>query len=237
MDILTSFAIIVLCAMIHASFHLSISVLTLLSGHTLRRERSHLKLVKLSTAFVFGVIVATILLFCALAHLFGTFYNSDFYRIIWAILIGTSVGTAFSVWIFYYKRNSKSLAGTEMWIPRGFAKFLNARARKTRHSAEAFSLGISSVLSEVIFIATPIIVAILATLHLTADFKFVAVVVYAAIANFPLFVLACLISGGTSIAQIQIWREKNKRFLQFVAGFGLLILAFVVFVNIFGANL
>ena len=68
MDILTSFSIIGLAAAIHASFHLSVSVLTLLSGHTLSRERSHLKLVKLSNALTFGAISVTILLFCTLAY-------------------------------------------------------------------------------------------------------------------------------------------------------------------------
>jgi hypothetical protein len=66
--------------------------------------------------------------------------------------------------------------------------------------------------------------------------QFVAVVLYVAIANLPLFIISCLISGGHSISQIQFWREKNKRFLQFAAGCGLLVLAFVIFANIFGVN-
>ena len=70
-----SFAIIGLSAMIHASFHLSISILTLLSGHTLSRERSHLKLVKLSSALTFGAVSATILLFCSLAFTLEIFYS------------------------------------------------------------------------------------------------------------------------------------------------------------------
>jgi hypothetical protein len=237
MDIFTSFAIIGLCAAIHASFHLSISVLTLLSGHTLSRERSHLKLVKLAFALVFGTISATILLFCTFAFILETFYNFSLVRFFWALAIGISVGAGISVWAFYYKRNSKKTAGTEMWIPRGYAKFLDKRARRTRHSAEAFSLGVSSVLSEIIFIAAPMLAAILASINLTPAFQFVAVVFYTSVANLPIFAIACLISGGHSLAKIQIWRENNKRFLQFAAGFGLFILAFVIFVNIFGEKL
>ena len=124
-----------------------------------------------------------------------------------------------------------------MWIPRGYAKFLDKRARRTRHSAEAFSLGVSSVLSEIIFIAAPMLAAILASINLTPAFQFVAVVFYTSVANLPIFAIACLISGGHSLAKIQIWRENNKRFLQFAAGFGLFILAFVIFVNIFGEKL
>lgn len=237
MDILTSFVIIGLGGLIHASFHLSISVLTLLSGHTLSRERSHLKLVKLTGALTFGAIVATILLFCSFAFSFERFYNFETSHLIWAILIGLSIGSAISVWAFYYKRNPKKTSGTELWIPRGFAKFLNNRARKTRHSAEAFSLGVSSVLIEIMFIFTPIAAATLASLKLTIAWQFVAIVLYVSIANLPIFVIFCLISGGHSLARIQIWREDNKRFLQFSAGVGLLILAFVIFMNIFGVNL
>ena len=237
MDILTSFAIIGLGGLIHASFHLSISVLTLLSGHTLSRERSHLKLVKLAGALTFGAIAATILLFCTFAFSFETFSDFEISRMIWAVLIGLSIGSAISVWVFYYKRNSRKNHGTEMWIPRGFAKFLNKRTQKTRHSAEAFSLGVSSVLSEILFIFTPISAATLASVTLTPSWQFVAVVFYTTIANLPLFVIFCLISGGHSLPRIQIWRENNKRFLQFSAGVGLLVLAFVIFMNIFGANL
>ena len=48
--------VVILAAMVQASFHLSISVLTLLSGHTLSKKRSHLQLTKLSMSLVFTLI-------------------------------------------------------------------------------------------------------------------------------------------------------------------------------------
>ena len=45
--------VVILAAMVHASFHLSISVLTLLSGHTLSKKKSHLQLTKLSMSLFF----------------------------------------------------------------------------------------------------------------------------------------------------------------------------------------
>jgi hypothetical protein len=39
-----------------------------------------------------------------------------------------------------------------------------------------------------------------------------------------------LLGGGHSISEIQRWRETNKRFLQVVAGGGLIILGFFIFV-------
>lgn len=235
MYIWMSFAIIILSALIHASFHLSVSILTLLSGHTLSRERSHLKLVKLSSALVLGVILSTLMLFCSIAYIFEIFYNYNLSKIISSFIVGISISTAISVWIFYYRRSPKT-SGTELWIPREFANFLSNRAKKTRHSAEAFSLGISSVLSEIVFIAVPMSAATLTSSILPSAWQFVAVMVYIAIANLPLFIIYCLISGGHSLASIQIWREKNKRFLQFAAGLGLIVLAYMVFVAYIGAQ-
>lgn len=237
MDILTSFIIISLSGLIHASFHLSISALTLLSGHSLSKKHSHLKLVKLSSAFTLGVIISTIFLFCTFAFYFETLYSFEISHIIWGVLIGLSVGSAISVWGFYYKRNSKNQSGTEMWIPRGFAKFLNNRSSKTKHSAEAFSLGVTSIISEILFIFTPITAAVLSSMNLTPSWQFVAITLYTTLANLPIFIVFCLISGGHPIGKIQIWRENNKRFLQFASGVGLLALAVIIFINIFGVNL
>lgn len=236
MDILTSFSIIILAASIHASFQLSISILTLLSGHTINRKKSHLNLVKLACALTFGSISAVVLLFCTACFLLNSFYNYQFFNLIWAVLIGLAIGTAFSVWAFYYRNPFSKNSNSQMWIPRGFADFLSSRAKKTSHSAEAFSLGVSGVLSEILFIFAPMIIAALVTIKLSPAYQFVAVVVYTTVANLPLYIVLCLISGGHSIAKIQIWRDSNKRFLQFISGAGLLVLAFLVWANIFGVQ-
>ncbi|MCD9437188.1 hypothetical protein LVA97_32625, partial [Klebsiella pneumoniae] len=62
MDYITSFIMIALAATIHASFQLSISTLTLMSGHSLGTQQSHQKLVSLVISFVLGVIFMTFLL-------------------------------------------------------------------------------------------------------------------------------------------------------------------------------
>lgn len=231
------FLVIFLAAMIHASFHLSISVLTLLSGHTISREKSHLKLIKLSFSLVFGAVFATILLFSAFAYFAEIFYKLAFSKVVWAVLVGIMVSSAVSVWAFYYRINSKSTSGTELWIPRGMAQYLSRRAKKTKHSAEAFSLGITSVVSEVLFFFAPLMVSALFASTLPASAQFLALVIYVLVANFPLFSIFCMISGGHPISSIQIWREKNKHFLQFAAGLGLVVLAFLVGAIIFAPEL
>ena len=232
MDYLTIFSSVLLAALIHASFNLSVSVLTLLSGHTLSREKSQIRLVKLLFAFTFGAIIMNILLFCAFAFFAQTIFFDGIYLFIWLVLIGLLVGTGLAVWLFYYRRSSTNKSGTEIWIPRGIAKYLNGRARKTKHSAEAFSLGLTSIISEIIFIFAPLLAATFATIQLPSHLQVVAVLLYAFISSLPTIVIACLICGGHSIAQIQVWREKNKRFFQFCSGLGLLILAGFLYASV-----
>lgn len=234
MDTITTFAIIGLSGLIHASFQLSVSTLTLLSGHTISREKSHLKLVKLAFALVFGATFSTIMLFCFFAFFSQIFYSYKTSRIIWTIICGLLAGTGISVWIFYYKRKSTS---TELWLPREFSRFLKKRTSKTKHSAEAFSLGLTSVISEIIFIFAPISAAAFATTTLVPSFQFLAVVLYSSLASLPIFSVACMISGGQPISEIQIWRENNKKFIQFVASIGLIILAIFIYSTIYANEL
>lgn len=242
MDYLTVFSCVLLAALIHASFNLSVSVLTLLSGHTISREKSQIKLVKLLFAFVFGALAMNVFLFCSFAFFAQNIFFEGVYLFIWLVLIGILSGTGIAVWLFYYKRSSAKKSGTEIWIPRGLAKFLNDRARKTRHSAEAFSLGLTSIISEIIFIFAPLLAASFAIIQLPAELQIFAIILYSFVSTLPLIVITCLICGGHSIAEVQSWRENNKRFLQFCSGFGLAILAgflyaFVISPSVIGASL
>ncbi len=230
MEIWMILLVVILAAMVHASFHLSISVLTLLSGHTLSKKKSHLQLTKLSMSLVFGSVFATILIFSTFAYFAGIFYNIVFSKVAWAVLDGILVAAGISTWIFYYRRGKNIQNSTELWIPRSMAKFLNERASKTVHSAEAFSLGIVSVLSEILFYFASL--AILAS-RVSPTHQFAILVIYVLISNLPIFSIACMISGGHPISEIQAWRNKNKRFMQFSAGLGMIILAFITGVVIF----
>jgi hypothetical protein len=49
--------------------------------------------------------------------------------------------------------------------------------------------------------------------------------------------VAALIGGGHSLGQIQRWREANKGFLQFIAGSGLIVLGFYMYVNQVGGSM
>lgn len=227
MNILDSFAIIAAAALIHASFQLSVSMLTLLSSHTIGAKRSHARLLGLTTAFSSGVLVMTVLLLSTAALFAQLSLASETHAVVWVAICGLLLGLGAAVWIFYYRREQ----GTTLWLPRGMARYLSDRSKATKHSSEAFSLGLSSVLSELLFIFAPIVVSALVLIRLDPMWQGIGILLYTALSLFPLLIVNGLIGSGHKISRIQRWREENKRFLQFVAGSGLIVLGFYLYVD------
>ncbi|NCQ54393.1 hypothetical protein COV88_03625 [Candidatus Saccharibacteria bacterium CG11_big_fil_rev_8_21_14_0_20_41_19] len=226
MDIPVSLAIVALAGLIHASFQLSVSVLTLLSGHTIGSKRSNAKLLRLTTSFVIGAGVMTVLLLSSTSFVMLSLYGTDTPQVVWAAVCGLLIGDAISIWLFYYRREK----GTTLWIPRGVAAYLTERTKSTKISAEAFGLGLSSVIGEAFFIVAPIIISALTLVQLPAVWQMVGIVIYTVISMMSLVVVWAMIGSGHTLGRIQKWREANKYFLQFAAGSGLLVLVFFVYV-------
>jgi hypothetical protein len=227
MGIPVSLAIIALAALVHASFQLSVSVLTLLSAHTIGTKRTRAKLLRLITSFVFGAGVMTLLLLSFLSLVLLSLFGMNTPQIVWAIACGISAGVAVSIWLFYYRREK----GTMLWIPRSIAEYLTDRTQSTKLSAESFGLGLSSIVGEILFIIAPLFISALVLIQLPALWQLVGIAIYTVISLLSLIIVWTAISHGYSISQIQKWREANKYFLQFVAGAGLIVLAFFVYVN------
>ena len=59
---LFSLLIILVAALTHASYQLSVSVLTLLSGHALNRKVSHRRVCGLAGSYTLGALLMTLLL-------------------------------------------------------------------------------------------------------------------------------------------------------------------------------
>lgn len=225
---IVALSIVCLAALIHASFQLSISTLTLMSGHALGAGRSHTRLVSLLGGFTAGATTMTILLICTLGFLFDYFISS-FYTppVLWAATCGLLFGVGLAVWLFYYRRGR----GTMLWLPRQTADFLAERSKKTKNTGEAFALGLASVFGELLFIIAPLIVSVLVILPLAPVMQLLGILLYVGISMISLFAVAVLVSGGHRLSGIQRWREANKNFLQFAAGTALFVLGFYLYVN------
>ncbi len=228
MDILTSLAIVAFAALIHASFQLSVSVLTLLSGHAIGAKKSNRKVLTLTTSFTFGAGVMTLLLLSFVSLILLHSFSGGIPLLAWALACGLVFGIGIAVWLFYYRRKAD---GTELWIPRPLAHYLNTRSKKTNHSAEAFSLGLTSVIAELVFVIPTLIIAALVLLELPTIWQLAGIGIYTVVSLFGLIVAWSLIGSGRSLARIQKWRTDNKRFLQFSAGSALIVLGFFVYVS------
>lgn len=226
MDIFTAFIIIVFAALIHASFQLSISVLTLLSGRAIGAARSHAKLLRLSSGFIFGAGVMTLLLISAFALKFINILDESTLQAAWVVICGLLLGVGIAVWTVYYRKSK----GLSLWIPVSVSDYLTERTKATKRSAEAFGLGMTSVISELLFIIAPLSVGALVIIQLPVVWQIVGVMAYTIVSILPLLVVMAMLGGGHKLSKIQKWRDKNKRFLQFAAGGGLIILAGFVYV-------
>lgn len=222
-----SLAIIALAALIHASFQLSVSMLTLLSGHAIGNKTSHSKLLRLTNSFTFGVAVMTLLLLTFTAFVLGSSFGAHVPLLAWAISCGLLIGLGIAVWSFYYRREK----GTSLWLPRGVAHYLSDRTKNTKSSAEAFGLGLTSVTGELVFIFAPLLVSAMVLVTLTPALQLVGIALYTLISLLSLLIVNGLIGSGHKLSRIQKWRENNKHFLQFAAGCGLIILGIYVYVN------
>ena len=219
MDDLTLFIIIGLAAVTHASFQLSISVLTLLSGHALGRKTATRRVTSLAFSYSLGSLFISTLLIALGAFIVQNIQNVHVEAAIWSITSGLAIGTGIAVWLVYFRHKK---IGTSLWLPREIAAFLADRAKRTKLAFESFGLGILTPLIEIIFTLAPLVIATLAITLLPHPWQLLGLVLYALIASLPHFIIAIAIGGGHSIARIQKWREDNKRFIQFSAG-GLLI--------------
>src|SRR3989344_2761900 len=152
-DTTSSLAIIALAALIHASFQVSVSTLTLMSGHALGKKTAHGRLLRLVGGFICGVGVLTLLLISTVSFLFSQLFPHGTPMILWAMLCGAIIGVAISVWTYYYRQQR----GTSLWLPRAIADYLNDRSKATKRPAEAFGLGFMSVVSELLFIFAPLL--------------------------------------------------------------------------------
>ncbi len=222
-----SLAIVAFAALIHASFQLSVSMLTLLSGHAIGNKTAHSKLLRLTCSFLTGAGLMTLLLISFTSFVFQHTFGGHVPPVMWAVGCGLLIGLGIAVWAFYYRREK----GTSLWLPRGIARYLSNRTKATKLSAEAFGLGLSSVIGELVFILAPIVISALVLIQLPPLWQLAGVGIYTLISLLSLLIVYILVGSGHKLSRIQKWREDNKRFLQFTAGSGLIILGFYVYVD------
>ena len=217
-------AILCFIGLIHASFQLSVSVLTLLGGHSLGRRLAYRRVMGLLCSFVLGALLMTILLTTGLVYYISIIVQHQLitWRLIMAISCGVLASLGVASWLLYYRRGH----GTELWLPRSFIAYLSKRSAKTSSRFEAFSLSVSSVIAELPFLIGPFLTASLLIAALPVRlWQAGAIISYSCLAVSSLGLIIVVVGSGHTIAQVQQWRQRHKHFMQFFSGSSLLVMA------------
>lgn len=209
---------------VHASYQLSVSVLSYMSGHALGQRSARKRLASLGIGYSLGVasMIFFILVSIVVMTSTTTMLSHDLALKILTIVVAAIVPLVglFTV-LTYYRQDPK---GTRLWLPRQLADYLLWSARKTKSPIEATSLGAATVVGELPFILAPLLIMSVIIAHQPLSLWLGYSALYAILASLPVFIITGLLSTGTSPAAVQRWREQNKKFLQWTSGILLIIL-------------
>lgn len=218
------FSEVFLAAVIHATLQVSLGSLLLLY-HASIGKHVRKKTRNLVDSYIIGIVVLVFLTLGSMVFLLDRYFEKPLYVEELVIVVGMLVALAIATWMFYY-RIGKS---TELWLPRGVARFIDQRAKITNNSIEAFSLGALTSLAEMPFTIVLMVVSANSIMKLPPLYQILAVVAYAAITIVPLIVLRLIIRKGQTVVDVQRWRVKHKNFFRLLTGIGFCVLAFFLF--------
>lgn len=225
---LSGIILVAFLAVLHASFQLVASVLTLMSGHSLIHDQAKHRLLTLNVAYILGVISMTGLIVSGLSASAVLWLPLEYAHAVWLALITVAFVVGVLVMTIYYRKGK----GTRLWIPRSFATYLEDRAKKTTNVVEAGALGIISVIAELPFTGVLMAMAALVLSSYVMLEDFVPIIaLYCFVATLPLMIITVLLAGGHKLSRIQRWRESNKVFLQHASGAGMFAAAVYAWVN------
>lgn len=230
----TSPFFLILCGavFVHACFQLSVSVLTLLSSHTIGRRLPNNRLLNLNFWYILGVVLAITLLQLGIiaALRLAIAHDSTTATV---VTLGIAPLIAIMTVLFYYRGGR----GTRLWLPRPAAEYITTRAKRTRSSVEAFSLGVTTAITELPFAVAPLAIVAFAFQGMAADSWLQLSLGYALAVSTPLVFVAFYISSGHKVSSVQRWRESAKGFLQWTSAGMLILLTIYIEVLHIGVSL
>lgn len=219
------FLILLGAVFVHACFQLSLSILTLLSSHTIGRRLPNSRLLNLNFWYILGVtaMIALLQLGAIAVHSWAMAYDGSLAT---AITLSILPLVALLTVLFYYRRGR----GTQLWLPRPAAEYITTRAKKTKSSVEAFILGMATAVTELPFAIAPLAIVAFAFQGFPADQWLRLSVGYAIAVTAPLMFVALYLSSGHKVSSVQHWREDAKNFLKWTSALTLLLLTFYLIV-------
>ena len=140
------------------------------------------------------------------------------------ILAGTFFALSL-ISLFFYFRKGKN---TELFISRKLAKKITTNAKDVKTAFDAFVLGFTTCIPELIF-TLPLFIAVALSLTYIINYpRSLLVFVYILVVVIPIFVYHHLYSTDHNLAEIERHRIKNKSFYRLIISLGFFILAFLL---------
>ncbi|MDO5481135.1 MAG: hypothetical protein Q4F60_02195 [Candidatus Saccharibacteria bacterium] len=217
-------AIIVLAGLIHAMLQLGVGAMLTLY-HAILGGKVKAKARTLGRNYMLGAGLFNMLTVAACCFVVLVIFSGAMPEPAVIIMCGVLMILAAGIWFLYYRKSE----GTELWVPRSFAKFIGERAEETDDNVEAFSLGMTMAAGEMPFAIALVIMAVNSILALPQSTQIMAIMLYVAMAEIPMIVLQVAVRNGKTVVEIQRWRVRNKNFLKIMAGVCYVVLAIFVF--------
>ena len=224
MSVFLPLGVIILSALVHATFQLGLGALLLLYHASLGRHIRR-RTLKLVSAFTAGFSVMVLLMLASACFFIWTVFQGKFPDWMFTVSIAILSGLAIVVWFLYYRCGNT----TELWLPKPVARYISRRAKSTDSSVEAFALGLLTCFSEFPFTIILVLIAGGGVMGFSLSFRMPAIALYLLIAVLPLIITRLTIRRGSTVVDVQRWRVKNKNFLRNLSGLGFLTLAIFLF--------
>lgn len=214
--------------LIMASLQLQPGVFSLLYHYCLGKY-SRSRASDLTLFFILGAEVSSACIFLCCYYFANIFFLYQF-RPEQSFLAWIAVGilTALAITsFFYYFRSGR---GTRLFIPRKSAKALDARAHKVKTRSDAFILGVSSSIYELVFTLPLYIITSVEIIEMEVEFSpsHLLTILYILVPTIPLFITRWSFQTGRNLADIQKLRVGSKNFTRIILSVSYLAIAILI---------
>ena len=228
MSIFISLGIVILAMLIMGSFQLTPGVFALFYHYALGKY-SKAKASYLSLFFILGTEIITTCLFLSIFYLTCIFFFDNLHpetSILFWTLAGILAALGFISFFFYFRRGK----GTKLFIPRKFAKALDACAKSAKTRSDAFMLGALSGTCELVFTLPLYLVTCVEIMKMGAEgfSSNLLTIIYILTPVFSLFFLRWKFQAGHNLADIQRSREKDKTFTRILLAICYILIAVLI---------
>ena len=228
MNVFISLGIVILAMLIMASLQLTPGVFAIFYHYALGKF-SKAKASYLSIFFILGAEIIAACLYLSIFYLTCIFFFDNLQPEItvpfWT-LAGILIALGILSFFVYYRRGS----GTKLFIPRKYAKALDASAKSVKTRSDAFLLGALAGTCELVFTLPLYIVTCIEIMKMgAAGFSSnLLTIIYILIPVIPLYIIRWKYQTGHNLADIERTRIRDKNFTRFILAFSYIMIAILI---------